>query len=322
MSLLAALRKLFAGAPATPPAPMSPVPAPLTEVAPEPVAPEPRLRSVQCIGAHGFHRVAYTEWGDAANPRVLVCVHGLTRNGRDFDDLARALAPHYRVVCPDVAGRGRSGWLAVKDDYQLPTYVADMITLIARLDVETVHWMGTSMGGLIGMIIASMPDNPIRRLVLNDVGPVVTAASLRRIGQYVGNAPVFPSYEAGESYIREVSAPFGRLTDAQWRHLSETSLKEVEGGWAMRYDPGIGEPFRKTPILADVNLWPIYEAISSPTLVMRGAESDLLLHETAAQMATRGPKARLVEVPDVGHAPTLMNAHQIAPIRDFLLEGR
>ena len=322
MSLLAALRKLFAGAPATPPAPMSPVPAPPTEVAPEPVAPEPRLRSVQCIGAHGFHRMAYTEWGDPHNPRVLVCVHGLTRNGRDFDDLARALAPHYRVVCPDVAGRGRSGWLAVKDDYQLPTYVADMITLIARLDVETVHWMGTSMGGLIGMIIASMPDNPIRRLVLNDVGPVVTAASLKRIGQYVGNAPVFPSYEAGESYIREVSAPFGRLTDAQWRHLSETSLKEVEGGWAMRYDPGIGEPFRKTPILADVNLWPIYEAISSPTLVMRGAESDLLLHETAAQMATRGPKARLVEVPDVGHAPTLMDAAQIAPIRDFLLEAR
>ena len=322
MSLLAALRKLFAGAPATPPAPMSPVPAPPTEVAPEPVAPEPRLRSVQCIGAHGFHRMAYTEWGDPHNPRVLVCVHGLTRNGRDFDDLARALAPHYRVVCPDVAGRGRSGWLAVKDDYQLPTYVADMITLIARLDVETVHWMGTSMGGLIGMIIASMPDNPIRRLVLNDVGPVVTAASLRRIGQYVGNAPVFPSYEAGESYIREVSAPFGRLTDAQWRHLSETSLKEVDGGWAMRYDPGIGEPFRKTPILADVNLWPIYEAISCPTLVMRGAESDLLLHDTAVQMTTRGPKARLVEVPDVGHAPTLMDAAQIAPIRDFLLEAR
>ena len=322
MSLLAALRKLFAGAPATPPAPMTPVPAPPTEVAPEPVAPEPRLRSVQCIGAHGFHRMAYTEWGDPHNPRVLVCVHGLTRNGRDFDDLARAMAPHYRVICPDVVGRGRSGWLAVKDDYQLPTYVADMITLIARLDVETVHWMGTSMGGLIGMIIASMPDNPIRRLVLNDVGPVVTAASLKRIGQYVGNAPVFPSYEAGESYIREVSAPFGRLTDAQWRHLSETSLKEVDGGWAMRYDPGIGEPFRKTPILADVNLWPIYEAISSPTLVMRGAESDLLLHETAAQMATRGPKARLVEVPDVGHAPTLMDAQQIAPIRDFLLEAR
>ena len=322
MSLLAALRKLFAGAPATPPAPMSPVPAPPTEVAPEPVAPEPRLRSLQCIGAHGFHRMAYTEWGDPHNPRVLVCVHGLTRNGRDFDDLARAMAPHYRVICPDVVGRGRSGWLAVKDDYQLPTYVADMITLIARLDVETVHWMGTSMGGLIGMIIASMPDNPIRRLVLNDVGPVVTAASLKRIGQYVGNAPVFPSYEAGESYIREVSAPFGRLTDAQWRHLSETSLKEVDGGWAMRYDPGIGEPFRKTPILADVNLWPIYEAISCPTLVMRGAESDLLLHDTAAQMTTRGPKARLVEVPDVGHAPTLMDAAQIAPIRDFLLEAR
>ncbi len=280
------------------------------------------MRSVQCIGAHGFHRMAYTEWGDPANPRVLMCVHGLTRNGRDFDDLARTMAPHYRVICPDVVGRGQSGWLAVKADYQLPTYVADMITLIARLDVETVHWVGTSMGGLIGMLIASMPENPIRRLVLNDVGPVITASSLRRIGQYVGNAPVFPSYEAAEAYIREVSAPFGRLTDAQWRHLSETSVKPVDGGWAMRYDPGIGEPFRTTPLLVDVDLWQIYDAISCPTLLVRGADSDLLLPATAREMGVRGPKASLIEVPEVGHAPTLMDPAQIAPIRDFLLAAQ
>lgn len=316
MSLLAALRQLFSAQPA-PPAPIEP-----TSQPPAPTWFEPRQRSVQCIGAHGFHRMAYTEWGDPANPRVLMCVHGLTRNGRDFDDLARAMAPYYRVVCPDVVGRGQSGWLAVKDDYQLPTYVADMITLIARLNVETVHWVGTSMGGLIGMLVASMPENPIRRLVLNDVGPVITVSSLRRIGQYVGNAPVFPSFDAAEAYIREVSAPFGRLTDAQWRHLSETSVKPVEGGWAMRYDPGIGEPFRKTPLVADVDLWPVYEAISCPTLVVRGAESDLLLADTARQMSTRGPKASLVEVPDVGHAPTLMDPAQIAPVRDFLLAGR
>lgn len=236
----------------------------------------PRRRSVQCVGPHGLHRMSYLEWGDARNPEVLVCVHGLTRNGRDFDDLARALAPRYRVICPDVVGRGLSSWLPVKDDYQLPTYVADMITLIARLDVDTVHWVGTSMGGLIGMIIASMPDNPIRRLVLNDVGPVITAASLARIGQYVGTAPVFPGFEAAEAYIRAVSAPFGHLSDAQWRHLTESSVREVEGGWAMRYDPGIGDPFRKTPTLEDVSLWPIYDAIGCPTLLMRGAESDLL----------------------------------------------
>lgn len=315
MSLLSALRKLFAGssesAPPTLPAPPS--------VA---AAIEPRLHQLQCIGPHGLHRIAYTEWGDPANPRVLVCVHGLTRNGRDFDDLARTLAPHYRVVCPDVVGRGQSGWLQVKADYQLPTYVADMVTLIARLNVDTVHWVGTSMGGLIGMILASMPDTPIRRLVLNDVGTVITVNSLRRIGQYVGKAPVFPSYEAAEAYIREVSAPFGKLTDAQWRHLTETSVKPVEGGWSMRYDPGIGEPFRTTPVLMDVDLWSIYDAITCPTLVVRGAESDLLLRETAVEMGQRGPKASLFEVPEVGHAPTLMDPFQIAPIRDFLLAGR
>jgi len=298
---------------------LSPAPRPIPT--PAAAAPEPRSRSVQCIGPHGFHRMAYTEWGDPHNPRVLLCVHGLTRNGRDFDDLARVMAPHYRVVCPDVVGRGRSSWLAVKADYQLPTYVADMVTLIARLDVETVHWVGTSMGGLIGMLLASMPGNPLRRLVLNDVGPVVTVSSIERIGQYVGRAPVFPGLEAAEAYIREVSAPFGRLSDAQWRHLTETSVKEVEGGWAMRYDPGIGDPFREKPITEDVNLWPVYDAIACPTLVVRGADSDLLLAETAAQMAERGPQARLFEVPEVGHAPTLMEANQIAPIRDFLLEA-
>lgn len=281
----------------------------------------PRQRSVQCIGPHGLHRIAYTEWGDPANPRVLMCVHGLTRNGRDFDDLARVMAQHYRVICPDVAGRGHSAWLPVKDDYQLPTYVADMVTLIARLDVESVHWVGTSMGGLIGMLLACLPDTPIRRLVLNDVGPLVTLDSIQRIGQYVGQAPVFPSVEAAEAYIRAVSEPFGQLSDAQWRHLTVTSIREVEGGWAMRYDPGIAEPFRKSPLVADVDLWSVYDAIACPTLVVRGAESDLLLRETAVQMGERGPRARLLEVPAVGHAPMLMDPAQIEPIRDFLLEA-
>ncbi|MCA0187871.1 MAG: alpha/beta hydrolase [Proteobacteria bacterium] len=282
----------------------------------------PRQRDVQCCGPHGLHRMAYTEWGDPANPRVLVCVHGLTRNGRDFDDLARALAGEYRVVCPDVVGRGRSEWLTVKDDYQLPQYVADMVTLIARLDATEVDWVGTSMGGLIGMLLASMPGNPVRRLVLNDVGPVIIAEAVRRIGEYVGMAPVFPTVEAAEAYIRAVSVPFGKLPDVQWRHLTETSIHPVEGGWAMRYDPGVGEVFRKAPLQTDVDLWPLYESIRCPTLVLRGAQSDLLARETAEAMTQRGPKARLVEVPDVGHAPTLMDPAQIAPIRDFLLEVR
>ncbi|MCE1184899.1 MAG: alpha/beta hydrolase [Rhodocyclales bacterium] len=263
----------------------------------------------------------YLEWGDPANPRVLVCVHGLTRNARDFDDLARALAGHYRVICPDVAGRGQSDWLAVKADYQFPTYVADMVTLLARLDVETVDWVGTSMGGLIGMLIASLPGNPIRKLVLNDVGPLITAQSLRRIGEYVGKAPVFPDRAAAEAYIRAVSAPFGQLTDAQWAQLTDSSIRQTDAGWAMAYDPGIGDAFRQAPVVLDVDLWPVYDSIRCPVLLVRGAESDLLLDETARRMTERGPQARRVDIPGVGHAPTLMDEAQIAPVRSFLLEG-
>ncbi len=280
---------------------------------------EMRHRTVQCAGAHGLHRMAYTEWGDPANPRVLVCVHGLTRNGRDFDFLAAALSQHYRVVCPDVVGRGRSEWLTVKTEYGFPQYVADMVTLIARLDVPEVHWVGTSMGGLIGMCLASLPGTPIKRLVLNDVGPMITVESIERIAEYVGAAPVFADLDSAERYIREVSAPFGPLTDAQWRHLTEHAVSPVDGGLAMVYDPGIAEAFRKTPLVADVDLWGMYDAIKCPTMVIRGAESDLLLHETAQEMSSRGPKASLVEFEGIGHAPMLLDGRQIEAVSKFLL---
>jgi len=280
-----------------------------------------RQRRVQCVSAHGLHHMAYTEWGDPQNPKVVVCVHGLTRNGRDFDFLAQALAEDFRVICPDVVGRGKSDWLINKSDYGFPLYVADMITLLARLDVEQVHWVGTSMGGLIGMLIASMPQTPITRLVLNDVGPMITVESIRRIAEYVGNAPLFVDKAAAIAYIREVSAPFGPLTDDQWRHLTEYAIKPTEGGYSMIYDPGIAEPFRTTPLVANVDLWQTYDAIRCPTLVVRGAESDLLLHETALEMAARGPKAQVAEIPGVGHAPMLLDAAQIAIVREFLRAG-
>lgn len=279
-----------------------------------------RERSVQCASAHGLHRMAYTEWGDPANPRVLVCVHGLTRNGRDFDFLAAALANDYRVVCPDVVGRGRSDWLKIKAGYGFPQYVADMVTLIARLDVPTVHWVGTSMGGLIGMILAALPGSPITRMVLNDVGPKITVESIHRIAEYVGAAPVFANLDVAERYIREVSAPFGPLTDAQWRHLTEHAVSAVDGGVAMVYDPGIAETFRESPLESDVDLWDVYDAIRCPTLVIRGADSDLLLHETALEMSQRGPKATLVEFEGIGHAPMLLDAAQIEVVSRFLLD--
>lgn len=283
---------------------------------------EPRRRSVLCASPKGLHRIAYREWGDARNRDVLVCVHGLTRTARDFDELARALCGRFRVVCPDVAGRGDSDRLADPMLYAIPQYVSDMVTLIARLDVEALSWVGTSMGGLIGMALAAQTGTPVARLVLNEAGPVIARAALERIGSYVGRAPTFPSLEKAEEYVRAVSAPFGRHTDAQWRFLTETWLRRNDdGSYRASYDPAIAEPFRATMPEKDMELWPIYDAIRCPTLVLRGAQSDLLAPATARQMAARGPKARVVEIPEVGHAPTLMQPEQIAIVRDFLVEG-
>jgi pimeloyl-ACP methyl ester carboxylesterase len=284
------------------------------------LVPEPRRRSLQCASPRGLHRVAYLEWGHPGNRDVLVCVHGLTRTARDFDDLARALCGKWRVVCPDVAGRGDSDRLPDPMLYGLPQYVSDMVTLIARLDVETVSWVGTSMGGLIGMALAAQSGSPVRRLVLNDVGAVITHAALERIAAYVGKAPSFSSVEEAELYMRDIAAPFGPHSDAQWRHLTQTWLRKNEdGSWRPSYDPRIAEPGLVPE--KDLELWGLYDAVRCPTLLLRGESSDLLTRDTAGEMTRRGPKARVVEIRGVGHAPTLMHADQIAIVRDFLLEG-
>jgi pimeloyl-ACP methyl ester carboxylesterase len=263
--------------------------------------------------------MAYVEWGDPKNPEVVVCVHGLTRNGRDFDRLAQALAGHYRVICPDVVGRGRSDWLQDSAAYGFPQYIADMLVLLARLDTEHVHWVGTSMGGLIGMFMAAMGGSPIKRLVLNDVGPRITGESLRRIGEYVGRSPDFDNIAAAEAYLRQVNAPFGKLSDADWRHLTEHSVRAREDGrFVMCYDPAIGQPFRQSFVLGDVDLWPVYDRIMCPVLLTRGAESDLLDDDTARAMTERGPRASRVDFPAVGHAPMFMDEAQIATVRSFL----
>jgi pimeloyl-ACP methyl ester carboxylesterase len=284
---------------------------------------EMREGKVKCLSAAGFHHMAYVEWGDATNPRVLFCVHGLSRCSRDFDFLAQAMAADYRVVCPDVVGRGRSDWLRNKSLYALPQYCADMTTLLAKLGAETVDWVGTSMGGLIGMVLASQPETPIRRLVLNDVGPVITAASLERIGTYLGAAPRFDGIEQAEAFVRFVSASFGNFDDAQWRHLTvHVTRVAADGKVEFAYDPGIAQAFREVQAVSggkDIELWPAYDGIACPTLLLRGATSDLLTHEAALEMGLRGPRARLVEVPGVGHAPMLMDSGQVAPVREFLL---
>ncbi len=277
---------------------------------------------VQCLAPSGLHRMAYTEWGARDNPRVLVCVHGLTRNGRDFDALADAMSAHYRVICPDVVGRGQSSHLRDPSAYGIPQYVADMVTLIARLNVESVHWVGTSMGGLIGMALAALEGTPIRKLVLNDVGPVITAESLQRIGTYVGTNPDWATFDEALAFVKFVSEPFGELTEAQWHHLTETSvMQRSDGRWVFRYDPLITAPFKAAFADKDVDLWPLYEQIKCSTLAIRGALSDLLTRDTWQKMGSCGPLAKLAEIEKVGHAPMFQSADQTAIVRDFLLSA-
>ena len=273
----------------------------------------------RALGPHGFHQVHYTEWGDPANPKVLVCVHGMTRTSRDFDFLAAALEREYRVICPDVVGRGESDWLDDKTDYTYPLYVNDMATLIARLEVESVDWVGTSMGGLIGMFLASYAGTPVHKLLINDVGPLIPAAGLKRIAKYVGQVAIWDTFDAMDRALRAYAPAFGKLTEEQWRHMLIHSSRQLEDGrYTTAYDPGIAALF-KTMELKDIDLWPVWDAIRCPTLVLRGAYSDVLNHADAIAMTERGPRAKLIELPGIGHAPALMADDQIAVVRDWLL---
>jgi pimeloyl-ACP methyl ester carboxylesterase len=287
------------------------------------VSTEPRRRSVQCASPAGLHRISYLEWGDPRNRDTLICVHGLTRSSRDFDDLARALCGRFRVVCPDLAGRGDSDRLADPRSYAVPQYLADMVTLIARLDAESVSWLGTSLGGLVGMALAAQAGTPVKKLVLNDAGPLVSRIALQRIGSYVGKVPTFATLDDAVNYVRTISAPFGPHSDAQWRFLAETWVrKQSDGTWRPHYDPRIAQAYSSQPLDKDLDLWPLYDAVRCPMLVLRGEQSDLLSRDTAAEMARRGPKAKVAEIRGVGHAPTLMPADQIAVVREFLLQAQ
>jgi len=277
-----------------------------------------RERRVDILTPHGFSQMNYYEWGDPANRNVLICVHGLTRNGRDFDALAREMSRDFRVLCPDVPGRGNSDWLRDPNDYVFPVYAGALTALIARADPATLSWVGTSMGGLLGIAMAGQPGSPIRRLVINDVGPQLEKAAVERIGDYVGADPKFATFGDLEAHIRAISAPFGPLTDEQWRFLSDTSARQLpDGQWSLKYDPGIAIPFRVAQDQSPV-LWALWDAIACPTLLLRGARSDLLSPDAARQMTMRGPKPALVEFPGIGHAPMLLDSAQIAPIAAFL----
>jgi pimeloyl-ACP methyl ester carboxylesterase len=279
----------------------------------------PRARQFRGLAPSGFHRVVYYQWGAPDNPNVVVCVHGVGRNGRDFDVLGEALAPTHRVLAIDMPGRGQSEWLRDPMNYVFPVYLGTLAALIAASGADEIAWVGTSMGALLGIVVAAQPQTPVRRLVVNDAGPVIEAAGLARIGQYFGTDPSFATYEDLERYVRTIAASFGALTDAQWTHIARTNARQrADGTWALGYDPAIAVPFRAQP--APVDLWPLWDAIRCPTLVLRGERSDLLSHATAQEMAARGPHARVVEIAGVGHAPMLFAPDQVDVVVDFLRE--
>lgn len=275
-------------------------------------------RRLKCLSVHGFYEIAYTEWPGPSGARTVLCVHGLTRNGRDFDYLAEALSADFRVVCPDMPGRRNSQWMP-PEAYHYNFYLATLAALIGRLGVEEVDWVGTSMGGILGFMMAGIPEAPVRKLVVNDIGPLIAKEGLERIVTYTGLNQSFRDLDELEAKLREHAAGFGPLSDEEWRHLAVHSARQKpDGTLGFAYDPCIADGLRKGPI-ADIDLWANWDAVRCPTLIIRGDTSDVLRRADAEAMTRRGPPAQLVEFSGIGHAPALMAAGQIGAVRDFLL---
>ncbi len=276
---------------------------------------------VQCTNGDGSHRMAYHAWGDPSNPKVLLCVHGLTRRGSDFNTLAQAMSKDYYVVCPDVVGRGDSDRLQNPMMYAVPQYVADMASLVKHLGVAHVDWFGTSMGGLIGMVYASMPNSPIRRMLINDVGPRIEPEAIKRLGSYVGQTFSFANRADALERLNAICASFGEHTPQEWEIYNGPMLIQKNGLWEMHYDPDISVPFASVnPIMAkagEMAMWHAFKQIHIPMLIVRGGNSDLLSAKTVAEMCKVNPYARSIEIPNVGHAPAFVKAEQIALAKEF-----
>lgn len=304
----------------------------------------PRVKTIACASPGGLHRMAYYDWGDPDNGDIVLCVHGLTRTGRDFDVLAEHLSKRFRVICPDVVGRGLSDWLTQPLSYAVPQYAADMVALIARLQPKSLRWVGTSMGGLIGLSYAALvaqakdPNRAvpparqtatideavvaIDRLVLNDVGPRIEAPSLARIGQYLAEPKSFATFEQAVQYMKETAASFGPHSDLQWEMLTRHYFVPVGGSWVKHYDPAISVAYsgmtQDLVSQGEMLLWHAYGCVQAPTLIVHGQDSDLLSTQTVQAMLAANPQARAHTVKGVGHAPTLIAQDQIDVVSEFL----
>ncbi len=303
----------------------------------------PRINYINCMSPAGIHRMAYREWGDPDNGQILLCVHGLSRNGQDFNEVARAMSREYRVVCPDIAGRGASDFLVNPASYVVPQYVSDIMTLLGRLQPKTLDWLGTSMGGLIALAFAAvvgakqkaiatggntnLPATTglsLRKLILNDVGPAIEPASIARIAGYVGVPLQFDSFDDAVMHMKTNAASFGPMSDEQWVDFTRAVIVQKEQGWGQHYDLAIAQAFAG---LQDENmlkageamLWRAFEALTCPILLIRGERSDLLSSATAQQMQARNRHVQMIEIQGAGHAPSLLPESQVQAVRQFLL---
>ncbi len=289
------------------------------------IHPTPKEHRCYCTNPDDFHYITYYAWGDPSNP-PLIMVHGLSRMGRDFDAVAAALSDIYYVICPDMVGRGKSDWLPEGQTYTYTQYINDLTTLLTHIRQsdatapQAISWLGSSMGGLLGMIMASIPGTLITKLIINDIGPFITHDALKKIRSYVGLMPTFQTFDMGEHFVRQIYAPFGKLTDAQWHHMAMHSLhQQSDGTYRLHYDPRVAH-FKLDDDAPDVNLWSCWRNISCPTLILRGIHSEIFPRDVAEQMLTSNPYASLIEIPDAGYAPALMSDFEINSVRNWFFE--
>lgn len=277
---------------------------------------EPKIHFYKGLSARGFHNIRYLEWGESLGDSVVLCVHGLSRNAHDFDYVARALAKAgHRVICPDLPGRGGSDWLGDPSQYVYTQYMSDLTALIARVNVEKIHWIGTSMGGLIGWLMSIQQKSPIQSLLMNDVGAFISKESLARIQKYVGNPPIFRDVQHAESYMRQALSTFGIRQEEHWQHLLKHSIRVNQDATAqLTYDPQIAN----AAVTSDAEFWALWQMVICPVMVLRGANSDVLTKEVADKMQEIKPQMRFAEIADCGHAPALMDDEQIQLVLDWI----